>query len=153
MIFKTKKFLELSITELYEVLKLRSKVFVLEQNCAFVDEDDYDQKSHHVLGFQNEKILAYARIIPPGHYYKEASIGRVVTAKEIRLTGIGKTLFKHTVEKTIALYPNSGIRIMAQCYLKDFYANYGFVERGEAFIEDDILHIEMVLEITSKKIN
>ncbi len=146
MKFTLQNFEELNKIQLYELMRLRSEVFVVEQNCPYQDLDNLDQKSLHVCGSINNELLAYARILPPKLYYPEAAIGRVVTAKKIRMEGAGKEIMKHTIEKTFALFPKANIRIMAQCYLKKFYTDFGFTAEGAEFLEDDIPHVEMVLK-------
>ena len=146
MNFTLKSFEELSTTELYDLLRLRSEVFVVEQNCVYQDIDNYDQKSLHLFGNINDELLAYVRILPPKLYYAEAAIGRVVTAKKIRMEGAGKEIMKYAIEKTFALFPKANIRIMAQCYLAKFYTDFGFAAEGPEFLEDGIPHVEMVLE-------
>lgn len=142
--FVIKKYDELSIDELYAILKLRAKVFVVEQNCAYLDLDDYDQKSLHISIYNSGQLVAYARLLPPGVYYEETSIGRVITAKEVRMTGVGKRVFEKSLDLAKEQFPDHNIRIMAQCYLRKFYQDFGFKEEGEEFLEDGLPHIEMV---------
>ena len=99
-----KTFDELKPIELYELLKLRSEVFVVEQNCIFLDMDDKDQKSFHLLGFENDNLVAYTRLVPPGIAYDEPSIGRVVTAPEVRRKGAGKLLMQKSIEQIQNLF-------------------------------------------------
>src|SRR5258705_10727472 len=138
-----KKFEELSIQELYAILQLRNIVFAIEQNCVYPDMDDRDQPSYHVMAWQNEKLVAYSRIIPPGITYKEPSIGRIVTSPLLRGTGIGKELVKRSIDHIGELYGKAPIRISAQVYLVKFYTDFGFQTVGESYIEDSIGHIEM----------
>lgn len=140
-----KRFRELTLDELYALLKLRAEVFVVEQNCPYQDLDGYDQSALHLYIIHGDKPSAYARIIPPGAYYKEASIGRVITSKEYRMTGLGKKLFEQCIKICKQHYSKQAIRIMAQCYLRKFYMDFGFVEEGPEFIEDGIPHVEMTL--------
>jgi ElaA protein len=116
-----KYFQELSLDDLYAILRLRSEVFVVEQNCVFVDMDDKDQQCWHVCGWQDEKLVAYTRLVPPGVAYAHASIGRVVTSPAARRTGIGRELMEYSIEKTISLFGKKSIKIGAQLYLKNFY--------------------------------
>ncbi len=132
--WKTKAFNELNNYELYEILKLRAKVFVVEQNCVFQDMDDKDQKSLHLMGFENDVLVAYSRLVPTGVSYKEASIGRVVTDPDYRRKGIGKALMQVSIDKLYEEYGKQSIRIGAQCYLNDFYKNLGFVNQGEEYL-------------------
>lgn len=144
MNFTTRTFKELTNSELYAILKLRSEVFVVEQNCVYQDLDNLDQKSQHIIGVHNGEIHAYTRILPPKLYYPEAAIGRVVTSKAIRMDGYGKEIMKYSIASIKAKY-NSNIRIMAQCYLTKFYTDFGFQIDSEEFLEDGIPHVEMVL--------
>src|SRR5215213_7546860 len=92
------KFSDLTPYELYDALRLRSEVFVVEQNCIFLDHDNIDQQCYHLSGYEHERLVAYCRIVPPGISYKEASIGRVVTSSSIRKNGIGKELMLESIE-------------------------------------------------------
>lgn len=140
----SKKFQELTVDELYELLRLRSEVFVVEQNCVFLDMDNKDQKCHHLLGWIGEDLVASVRIVPAGISYKEPSIGRVVTSPKYRGTGAGKLLMEEAIDLTIQLHGNQPIRIGAQLYLKKFYTSFGFEAEGEIYLEDGIEHIEML---------
>lgn len=141
-----KPFDRLTPKELYQVLLLRSKVFVVEQHCIYMDMDNKDQKAFHLMGWYNNLLVAYTRLFAPGGYFREAAIGRIVSAPEIRGRGIGKLLMKESIAIATRLYGEGPIRIAAQCYLKDFYRSFGFHEEGNIFLEDGIEHIEMVLE-------
>jgi ElaA protein len=140
-----KKFDELSPHELYAILQLRNEVFVVEQNCVFQDADNKDQSSYHLMGWINEKLVAYTRLVPPGVAYDKASIGRVVTSPSIRRTGLGKELMNTSIEKTKQLFGNTPILIGAQLYLKKFYESLGFHQSSSIYLEDGIEHIEMIL--------
>ncbi len=139
-----KTFKELALEELYAILQLRNEVFVVEQNCPYLDLDNKDQKSMHLMGWQNGVLVAYTRILPAGVSFKEASIGRVVTSPTVRRTGIGNELMNQSFEQLYQLYGNIPIRIGAQLYLKKFYESLGFVQVSEIYLEDDIEHIEML---------
>ncbi len=139
-----KKFNELSALEMYEILKLRSEVFVVEQNCVFLDMDDRDQFAHHLQGRINGQLAAVVRILPPGLAYQEPSIGRVVSSPLFRRKGVGIELMKKAIEETISLYGEVAIKIGAQLYLKKFYESFGFVQCSETYLEDDIPHIKMI---------
>ncbi len=141
-----KKFEDLSPAELYTILLLRSEVFVVEQQCIFLDMDNKDQHSLHLCGWENERLIAYTRIVPPGISYTEPSIGRVVTSPSYRARGAGKLLMKKSIDTIRELYNDSPIRIGAQLYLKTFYQNLGFVQSGNIYDEDGIDHIEMLLK-------
>jgi ElaA protein len=139
-----KKFYELTVDELYALLRLRSEVFVVEQNCVFLDMDNKDQKCDHLLGWIDDDLAASVRIVPAGISYPEPSIGRVVTSPKYRGTGSGRKLMEEAIRLTIQLHGNQPIRIGAQLYLKKFYASLGFIADGGIYLEDGIEHIEMV---------
>lgn len=139
-----KKFHELSALEMYEILKLRSEVFVVEQNCVFLDMDDKDQLAHHLQGRINGQLAAVVRILPPGLAYEEPSIGRVVSSPLFRRKGVGIELMKKAIEEIINLYGQVAIKIGAQLYLKKFYESFGFIQCSETYLEDDIPHIKMI---------
>lgn len=144
-----KKFEELTPFELYAILQLRNEVFVVEQNCIFQDADDKDQACWHLSGYANQKLVAYSRIVPPGIIYKEASIGRVVNSPSFRKCGLGKLLMEKSIETVHSLYGMVPIKISAQLYLLNFYQSYGFVHWGEPYMEDNILHIQMLRHLIS----
>ncbi len=144
MLWSVKRFEVLSPFELYAILQLRNIVFAVEQSCVYQDMDNKDQASYHLMCWQNEQLLAYSRILPPGIAYTEPSIGRVVTAPKARRTGMGRKLIEKSIEHLYSLYPQQNIRIGAQCYLRKFYADFGFKEQGNIYLEDGIKHIEMV---------
>ncbi|HQV06299.1 MAG TPA: GNAT family N-acetyltransferase [Chitinophagaceae bacterium] len=142
--WKISAFADLSAAELYTILQLRNEVFVVEQNCIFQDADNVDQLSFHISGRQQDAIIAYARIVPPGILYPEPSIGRVVTKPTHRQTGIGKLLMQYSIEHCYRLYGPTAITIGAQLYLENFYNNLGFQSIGDTYLEDNIPHIKMV---------
>ena len=140
-----KKFQELTPDELYALLRLRAEVFVVEQTCAFQDLDNKDQPSYHLLGFLQDELVAYTRLVPPGISYTAASIGRVVTSPAHRKKGFGKLLMQESIKVCDQLFGKNTIMIGAQCYLIEFYSSLGFVPSGEVYLEDGIEHIEMTL--------
>ncbi len=140
-----KKFADLTSLELYRIMQLRNEVFVVEQNCVYQDADDKDQLSLHFCGWDNEKLVAYTRIIPPGVSYTEASIGRVVTSPAYRKTGAGRLLMQESIGRTFSQFNCAAIKIGAQLYLIKFYQSLGFVQSSEEYLEDGIPHIEMIL--------
>ncbi len=140
-----KKFDDLSPAELYSILQLRNEVFVVEQNCVYQDADNKDQHAFHLMGWQQGKLVAYSRLIPPGIAYKEQSIGRVITSIVARKSGFGRALMQQSVIECRKLFGHNIIRIGAQLYLKKFYASLGFVPIGGIYLEDGIEHIEMLL--------
>lgn len=141
--WKTKRFNELSIEELYSLLQLRSLVFVVEQNCVYQDMDGKDKKALHVLGEFNGKIVAYSRLFNAGDYFENASIGRVVTHPEYREMKFGHDLIKTSILEIEKNFNTKKIAISAQLYLKKFYESHNFVQTSETYLEDDIPHIEM----------
>jgi ElaA protein len=139
-----KKFEELSVHELYAILRLRSEIFVVEQNCVFQDMDNKDQFSYHLMGWENNTLTAYTRLIPPGKVYDLASIGRVVTSQAARGSGVGKQLMEKSIEEAEKLFGKLPIKIGAQLYLREFYNSFGFKQSSDIYDEDGIDHIEMI---------
>lgn len=139
-----KKFGELSVEELYQVLRLRSEVFVVEQDCPYLDLDNADQQALHLLGLTTEGLAAYTRLFAPGVKSDMASIGRVVTAASARGTGLGRRLMERSIAEVEAQWGGVPIRISAQQYLQKFYESLGFVQKSDMYLEDNIPHIEMV---------
>ena len=139
-----KAFNELSLLELYGLLQLRESVFEIEQNCVYRDLDDKDQDAMHVMGYEGTKMLAYSRLLPQGISYDDISIGRVVTDTGFRKNGLGKELMRVSIEACSKYFGEVPIRISAQLYLKAFYESYGFAAVTEPYMEDHILHIEML---------
>jgi ElaA protein len=140
-----KSFEDLKVDELYQIMALRSEVFVVEQNCVYQDLDGKDQKSWHLLGSMEGSVVAYSRLLPQGISYSDASIGRVVTSPNKRRLGLGKTLMQESIASIEKLFKTKNIRISAQCYLLDFYQSLGFVAIGESYLEDGIPHQEMTI--------
>lgn len=138
-----KKFNELSNDELFEIFKLRISVFVVEQNCAYQDIDDYDKKALHLFFKEEDKIIAYLRILPENTVFNEVSIGRVISVK--RRQGIASELLDYAVKTAFEYYKTDIIMVEAQVYAKKLYENRGFKQISEEFLEDDIPHINMVL--------
>lgn len=141
-----KKFTDLTLNELYEILRLRNEVFVVEQNCPYQDLDHKDQHSWHLAGWHDDQLAAYTRIIPPGISYTEASIGRVVTSPHHRRSGVGRILMQLSIQHTFEQFHVDSIRIGAQVYLKKFYTSLGFISTGKEYLEDNIPHVEMLLK-------
>jgi ElaA protein len=140
-----KKFSELTLEELYEILRLRSEVFVVEQNCVYLDMDNKDQYCDHLMGWRDNKLAGYARIVPAGISYVESAIGRIVTSPTARGLGIGRELLRESISALYRIHGKQVIRIGAQYYLKGFYESFGFLQMGNIYPEDGIEHIEMVL--------
>jgi ElaA protein len=143
MEFITKNFNELTIHELYEILQLRSEVFVVEQDCVYQDLDGKDTKALHVFAQKNNRIVAYTRIFKPGEYFDFASIGRVVVAMNERKFGYGHNLIKASLSSIKTYFNVEEITISAQVYLQKFYESHGFKKVGEGYLEDGIPHIRM----------
>jgi ElaA protein len=132
--------------QVYDLLALRSAVFVVEQNCVFQDSDGVDDRCWHLLGHdQDQRLLAYLRIVDAGVKYAEPSIGRVVTEPAVRGQGYGVVLMEEGIRRAQVVWPGHIIRIGAQHRLEHFYQNFGFESIGDVYIEDDIPHIEMLL--------
>ena len=142
--FTIKPFYELSLDELYALLKLRSEVFVVEQNCVFLDQDDKDQKCYHLLLYVDGQLGGYSRLVPPGLSYAEMAIGRVITASFARGKGLGRVLMEKSIESCYEFFGEGNIRLGAQTYALNFYKSLGFEVDGEVYDEDGIEHVEMV---------
>ncbi len=143
--WKIKEFGALTPEELYQAIRLRNEVFVVEQQCVFQDADNKDQGSLHLFGWmEGEGLVAYCRILPKGLAYEQLSIGRVVTKKEARGKGIGKILMQKAMEACKNLPGWTAIRIGAQLYLLNFYQSLGFRVSGPIYLEDGIEHVEMI---------
>ena len=141
-----KPFDALTPLELYDMLRLRSEVFVVEQNCVFLDMDDKDQQCHHILLYNEEQVLvATARLVPKGVAYPDyMSIGRIVTSQLVRGKGVGKILVQLGIEACYRLFGKEPIKIGAQLYAKKFYETFGFEQVSEVYDEDGIDHIKMI---------
>jgi ElaA protein len=142
--FFIKEFKELTTSELYEILQLRSEVFVVEQDCVYQDLDGKDQKALHVIGIKEGEIIAYTRLFNSGQYFDTPSIGRVVVKDTERKYGYGHHLIKTSIQAIVDNYSESKITISAQTYLKKFYESHGFIKVGEEYLEDGIPHIKMI---------
>lgn len=141
--WKYQSFEELTTLQLYTILQLRIEVFSVEQNCVYQDADNKDVKSFHLSAWDNNVLVAYCRILPPGVSYKDASIGRVVTSISYRKTGAGRELMQRAITAALQQFNCSEITISAQLYLKRFYESLGFKPLGKTYLEDGIPHIEM----------
>ena len=138
-----KKFADLTTHELYAILELRSKIFVVEQNCVYQDLDYKDQNALHLLGKFEDKIVCYSRLFAPGDYFENASIGRVVIDANFRERKWGHTMMQEAIRAIDFYFKVTKITISAQLYLQKFYENNGFVKTSDVYLEDDIEHIEM----------
>ena len=144
MIWTWSRFGGLGVDNLYDALALRCRVFILEQG-PYLDPDGIDRKAWHLLGRDERGALcAYLRIVDPGERYVEPSIGRVITAPEVRGTGLGRSLVAEGLARCLAAWPERGVRISAQAHLEAFYAGFGFQPVGAVYLEDDIAHLQMV---------
>lgn len=139
-----KSFQHLNVNELYDLLRLRSEVFVVEQNCVFLDQDNKDQQCYHLLLYADDKLAAYSRLVPAGISYTEVSIGRVITSPDFRGSGLGKKIMQLAIQGCQDLFGLVDIRIGAQIYALPFYQSLGFIIAGEVYDEDGIEHVEMV---------
>lgn len=137
----------LGVHELQNIYSARQQVFLLEQQCIYLDADGFDEQSFHLAAWHAaERVpLAYARVVQPGLKYAEPSIGRVITTESARGSGLGRELVRRAIEQTQATFPGQGIRISAQSRLEAFYAGFGFEIVGERYMEDGIPHTEMLL--------
>lgn len=142
------RFDELSCDDLYEILKARQAVFVVEQECAYQDVDDLDRVSWHLIGWRRQSdaksLVAYSRVVFPGQKYPEPSIGRVLTLQSTRGTGLGQRLTHEAISRTTAEYPDAPIRISAQQVQQRFYMQFGFATVSDPYDEDGIPHVEML---------
>lgn len=141
--WKIRRFEALSVAELYDLLQLRSEVFVVEQNCVYQDIDGKDEKALHLIGEDNGQTVAYARLFKPKDYFDESSIGRVVVKPTYRDKKLGHILMREAIDAIKAEFNETKITISAQLYLKKFYESHGFIQTSEMYLEDDIPHIEM----------
>lgn len=145
--YKCKHFDELTGHELYQILQLRQIVFVVEQNCAYLDADGKDIHAHHLMGTDADGHLhTYTRLLPEGISYDGyVSIGRVINSPTVRGKGYGKELMQVSIKKIREIYPGYPIKIGAQAYLKSFYESFGFVDINISYLEDGIPHLKMVM--------
>ena len=141
---KVKYFKDLTTQELYNILQLRSEVFVVEQDCVYQDIDNKDQEALHVIGFKKKRVVAYTRIFKPGDYFEIASIGRVVVSQIERDNKYGYDIMEASIKTINNQFNETTIKIAAQCYLKKFYSNLCFKQVGEEYLEDGIPHITMI---------
>ncbi|CAI2765985.1 GNAT family N-acetyltransferase [Flavobacterium collinsii] len=141
--WKIKPFEALNVNELYDLLKLRSEIFVVEQNCVYLDLDGKDKKALHLIGEYDGKTVAYVRLFDAGISFDNASIGRVVVDANYRDRKWGHDLMREAIAAIKLNFNKEAITIGAQLYLKKFYESHGFVQTSDMYLEDDIEHIEM----------
>lgn len=144
MEIKVKIYQDLEIDELYAIMALRAAVFVVEQNCVYQDLDYKDQKALHVMGWINDKLVAYTRLFGPGDYFEQASIGRVIVSMDQRGHNYGHQIMSASINAITQHYKTDRIDISAQTYLEQFYTAHGFLPSGEEYLEDGIPHIKMI---------
>ncbi|MDZ7881353.1 MAG: GNAT family N-acetyltransferase [Saprospiraceae bacterium] len=172
--FKCVHFSALTVYELYSVMALRQEVFIIEQNCPYLDADGRDLEGFHLLGYadlaenaqntdlsrdyregvseRSKTLVAYTRLLPKGVAYADyASIGRVVNSPKVRGFGIGKILMTQSIHQMARLFPQDAVKIGAQSYLLRFYESLGFESTGEEYLEDDIPHTSMILNLHHTK--
>lgn len=146
MEIQVKSFEQLSPQELYSLMKLRVDIFVVEQECAYEELDNFDQVATHILGYSQNELVAYARVLPPDTVYTQCSIGRVAVKKEARNTGFGRMLFQSALEEAQRLHKGEEIKIQAQIYLEEFYSSFGFQTISEPYTDWGIWHVDMILK-------
>ena len=134
-------FKEINNFNLYQLLKLRSKVFVVEQNCVYQDLDDKDQKAKHIIGVFDSQVIACSRVLFEEGYYL---IGRIIVEKKYRRKKIGEIIVNKSIQYILNISKNNKIKISAQARLNDFYINLGFVKKGKEYMEDGIPHTAML---------
>lgn len=146
MNWKIKSFDELTANELYEILRVRAEVFVVEQNCPYQDVDLKDKVSQHMFLEENNEVAAYVRIIPKNVSYAEMSIGRVLVKETYRGKGLANEMMKKAIDYVVNHLGENKIRISAQAYLFDFYSSLGFKKQSDIYLEDGIEHMGMLFE-------
>lgn len=146
MEWNLKTFKSLTGAQVYAILQARVDVFVVEQNCPYREIDGVDQVSTHLFLEKDQKILAYARIIPNDVLYQEPSIGRILVAKGHRGKGYAKEMLTQAIAVVTNQWGNKKIKLHGQVYLRDFYRSFGFREVTEEYLEDGIPHVDMVLD-------
>lgn len=148
IVWQWSRFQDLKPEDLYEALRLRENVFIVEQQCAYADADGRDPAAWHLLGWAEgdgpRRLVAYARVFEPGIRYAEGSVGRVVTAAEVRRTGVGRALMSEALSRLESLAPGRPIRLAAQRYLENFYSGFGFRTASAPYEEDGIIHVDML---------
>ena len=134
---------KLTPRQIHDMYRLRVDVFIVEQNCVFQDVDGVDPKCFHLLGYEGDNLVAYCRLLPAGLKFPDPSIGRVITARTVRRSGMGRVLMAEAMKHADRMWPNKQLRIGAQAHLERFYNEFGFTKVGKPYDEDGILHIEM----------
>lgn len=139
------EFKNLTVLELYEILKLRVDVFVVEQNCPYPELDGLDQEAMHLAYRENGRLLAYARLVPGELKYGVPSIGRVIVCPDARGRGLARELINKCIEYILGEWQSEEIRLQGQLYLKEFYQSFGFDPISDVYDEDGIPHLDMSL--------
>jgi len=148
MKFTIKPFEELTAAELYEIIKERINVFIVEQDCPYYDCDGKDYKARHLQAKEGHRLAGYLRILPPGISYAEASIGRVLVAKDFRRRGLARSLMNLAIQYIFTEMKEKQIRISGQTYLEKFYTSLGFEKVSDVYLEDNLPHIEMLCKLS-----
>jgi len=146
MDWSLKTFEQLSTHELYQILKARVDVFVVEQACAYEEIDNYDQQSTHLFLHNQDKLAAYVRLVPKQTKFKEVSIGRVLVVKEFRGKDYAKAIMEKAINHLINEWGENVIKIQAQHYLYNFYSSLGFEQITDVYLDDGLPHIDMILK-------
>jgi ElaA protein len=146
MNWKLKSFNELSTHELYGILLVRTQVFVVEQECPYLEVDGKDLHAYHLYKEENGEVVAYSRLLPAGVSYKEASIGRVLVKEDYRGKGLASELVKSGLDFIHDELGERTVKIQAQEYLREFYGSFGFRAITETYLDDGIPHIDMILQ-------
>ena len=144
MEWKIKKFNQLNTLELYDILKAREEIFIIEQECLYYDIDSKDLDAIHIFAMEEGQVACYLRILGRGTRYDEVSIGRVITRPAYRRKGYGEQMMKRAIQYVEEVMGESEIRISAQTYLEKFYGNVGFEVVSDVYLEDGMDHFEML---------
>ncbi|WP_017473478.1 GNAT family N-acetyltransferase [Amphibacillus jilinensis] len=152
MYWEAKTFEQLALDELYHILQSRVAVFVVEQNCAYPEVDGIDQTCVHLFAKEGDEVVAYARLIPKGVLDSYASIGRIMVNPTYRAQGYGRKLVDQAIRTITEDWKENQIKIHAQVYLLKFYQSFGFKPISDHYLEDDIMHVDMLFE-KSKNLN
>ena len=142
----SRSFEELKNSELYDLLALRTDIFVVEQDCPYPELDYHDQHAGHILLYSGRNLVAYARTLPANTLYEEPSIGRVAVRFNFRGKGLARKVFETALSELQASYPNDRVKLQAQTYLEEFYAEYGFKRITQPYPDYGIMHVDMIRE-------
>jgi len=142
--WRFKSYDDLTKSELHDIMVLRQEVFVVEQNCPYLDADEKDKDSYHLMAYEHNSLAAYLRLVKPGISYEEMSFGRILTAPTYRGKGLGIALMNEGINYSVKVFGTSNNRISAQTHLLPFYQKFGFESTGKEYLEDGIPHTEML---------